>query len=289
MISMTGYGQSTVAGKGMTITVELRTVNSRYFEVFTKLPKDLQSREHEVKEVLRNKISRAKITLGISVEYENKGKKLKINSDALKSYYTAFEEVRKIAKIKEPVSLSDLLRYGTDILAAEDATDDEAWLVYEKALNAAADNLNQMRKKEGYELGKDIAKRIREIEQVIEKVANISKDLLPAERERLRQRIALLFENDEIDEQRLQLEIVLLADKIDITEEVVRYRSHSKFFIETMGSPEPAGRKLNFLLQEMNREITTIGSKCNNAEIAQLVVKMKEEIEKIREQMQNIE
>ena len=171
---------------------------------------------------------------------------------------------------------------------AEDDVIDN-WDLISKAISNAVNNLNQMRRKEGYELGRDISNRIREIESILEKVVGLSNNLLPTEREKLRLRVAQLFENDEIDEQRLQLEIVLLADKLDVTEECVRYRSHSKFFLEAMNGQEPAGRRLNFLLQEMGREVTTIGSKCNNAEIAQLVVKIKEELEKIREQVQNIE
>ena len=289
MISMTGYGQSSVTGKGVTISIELRSVNSRFLEISSKLPRELQFRENDIKELIRSKVSRAKINLFLGIEQSSKAKKLLINTEALKSYKDALEEIRKIAKIKETVSLADILRFSNEIMTpAEDDVIDN-WDLISKAISNAVNNLNQMRRKEGYELGRDISNRIREIESILEKVVGLSNNLLPTEREKLRLRVAQLFENDEIDEQRLQLEIVLLADKLDVTEECVRYRSHSKFFLEAMNGQEPAGRGLNFLLQEMGREVTTIGSKCNNAEIAQLVVKIKEELEKIREQVQNIE
>lgn len=289
MISMTGYGQSSITGKGVTISIELRSVNSRFLEISSKLPRELQFRENDIKELIRSKVSRAKINLFLGIEQSSKAKKLLINTEALKSYKDALEEIRKIAKIKETVSLADILRFSNEIMTpAEDDVIDN-WDLISKAISNAVNNLNQMRRKEGYELGRDISNRIREIESILEKVVGLSNNLLPTEREKLRLRVAQLFENDEIDEQRLQLEIVLLADKLDVTEECVRYRSHSKFFLEAMNGQEPAGRRLNFLLQEMGREVTTIGSKCNNAEIAQLVVKIKEELEKIREQVQNIE
>ncbi len=286
---MTGYGQSSITGKGVTISIELRSVNSRFLEISSKLPRELQFRENDIKELIRSKVSRAKINLFLGIEQSSKAKKLLINTEALKSYKDALEEIRKIAKIKETVSLADILRFSNEIMTpAEDDVIDN-WDLISKAISNAVNNLNQMRRKEGYELGRDISNRIREIESILEKVVGLSNNLLPTEREKLRLRVAQLFENDEIDEQRLQLEIVLLADKLDVTEECVRYRSHSKFFLEAMNGQEPAGRRLNFLLQEMGREVTTIGSKCNNAEIAQLVVKIKEELEKIRELVQNIE
>lgn len=243
MISMTGYGQSSVTGKGVTISIELRSVNSRFLEISSKLPRELQFRENDIKELIRSKVSRAKINLFLGIEQSSKAKKLLINTEALKSYKDALEEIRKIAKIKETVSLADILRFSNEIMTpAEDDVIDN-WDLISKAISNAVNNLNQMRRKEGYELGRDISNRIREIESILEKVVGLSNNLLPTEREKLRLRVAQLFENDEIDEQRLQLEIVLLADKLDVTEECVRYRSHSKFFLEAMNGQEPAGRR----------------------------------------------
>ncbi len=170
-----------------------------------------------------------------------------------------------------------------------ETSEDNQWEMVAEAVDAAAKELDQMRRNEGRELARDILGRIRAIDEMVDRVETLSRERIPLERQRLRERIAQLFENDEIDEQRLEFEILLIADKLDVTEEVVRYRSHSKFFVEAVKGPEPAGRKLGFLLQEINREITTIGSKGNDMEISHLVVRAKEELEKIREQVQNVE
>jgi uncharacterized protein (TIGR00255 family) len=146
-----------------------------------------------------------------------------------------------------------------------------------------------MRLKEGKQILNDINNRMKKISDNVNKIEKLGIEKIPAERERLRQRIAQMFESDEYDEQRLQTEMVLMADKLDISEECVRLYSHFKFFNETVKANEPSGRKLNFLLQEMNREINTIGSKASDAYISQLVVLVKEELERIREQIQNIE
>ena len=147
-----------------------------------------------------------------------------------------------------------------------------------------------MRTKEGSELAKDLEQRVRWIDETVGTIERLSNDRIPEERQKLTERISQLLEDKSIiDQNRMELEIALLADKLDVTEECVRFRSHNKFFLEAMAGKEMAGRKLNFLVQEINREANTIGSKTNDTEIAHLVVKMKEELEKVREQLQNIE
>jgi uncharacterized protein (TIGR00255 family) len=146
-----------------------------------------------------------------------------------------------------------------------------------------------MRENEGGELKKDFEERIAILDQTVDKIENLSREQVPAERTRLRDRIKQLVEREVIDEGRLELELALLADRLDVTEECVRFRSHNKFFLRALENNEPAGRKLNFLVQEMNREANTIGSKSSASEIAHQVVYLKEELEKIREQLQNVE
>ena len=146
-----------------------------------------------------------------------------------------------------------------------------------------------MKMNEGQQISKDMLARMKKIGGVIDKIESISTNKIPEEREKLRQRVAQLFDSDEIDEHRIQMELVLIADKLDISEECVRMRSHIKFFFETFKEQEPIGRKINFLMQEMNREVNTIGSKSNDTEIAHLVVAVKEDLERIREQVQNLE
>lgn len=292
IISMTGYGRSEVSKDGVTVSVELRSVNNRFLEVSTRMPRELNARENDIREILRRLLSRGKINLNINLERETvTDASFAVDQELVKQYKEALEQIRKTAKIKEPVGLGHLLYFSGELIQRGGAKEDDKdnWEVVAQAVDQAARELDRMRRDEGRELARDLRNRIKMIDDMIDRVEQISRERIPLERQRLRERVAQLFENDEIDEQRLEFEIVLLADKLDITEECVRYRSHSKFFIEAVKGPEPAGRKLGFILQEMHREITTIGSKANEAEIAHLVVQGKEELEKIREQVQNIE
>lgn len=293
IISMTGYGRSEITRDGLTVTCELRSVNNRFLEVSSRIPRELNVRENEIREILRRHLMRGKINLNITLERSASAEPIAIDIDsvAVLAYKDVLDNIRKVAKIKEAATLSHLLQFASEIVVRgnADKTEDDGWTLVSEAVDTAARGLDQMRRDEGRELARDMLNRIRTIDGFIDRAEQLSRERIPAERLRLRERIAQLFENDEIDEQRLELEIVLLADKLDVTEECVRYRSHSKFFLEAVKGPEAAGRKLGFLLQEMNREITTIGSKCNDSEIAHIVVRGKEEMEKIREQVQNIE
>lgn len=289
--SMTGYGRGEAAKKGITVAVELRSVNSRFLELTTRLPRSLSLRENEVKEIVRKKISRGKVNLLITVEQEKNGQlPLAINATAAREYYKLLNQLRKAAKIKESVKLEHLLRFS-EVLEQPvlDGADEEEWAVVQQALDKALDDLALMRKNEGNELNKDLRARVASIEQTLSCIEDLSKEQVPAERVRLRERIQQLLEKESIDEGRLEMELALMADRLDVTEECVRFRSHNKFFLLALDDKEPAGRKLNFLIQEMNREANTIGSKSSASEIAHFVVSMKEELEKIREQLQNIE
>lgn len=293
IISMTGYGRSEISRDGITVVCELRSVNNRFLEVSSRIPRELNARENDIREILRRHLMRGKINLNITVERSATAEPLSldVDADAVVAYKNALDGIRKAAKIKEAAGLSHLLQFANEMIVRGNAaqSEDDGWELVAESVDTAARELEQMRRNEGRELARDMLNRIRTIDGFIDRAEQLSRERIPAERQRLRERIAQLFENDEIDEQRLELEIVLLADKLDVTEECVRYRSHSKFFVEAVKGPEPAGRKLGFLLQEMNREITTIGSKCNDSEIAHIVVRAKEEMEKIREQVQNIE
>ncbi|MGE3800151.1 MAG: YicC/YloC family endoribonuclease [Candidatus Kapaibacterium sp.] len=292
ILSMTGFGQAEASSDGVTATVEMRSVNNRFLEVSARMPKEFSVRENDVKEIIRKVLSRGKVNVTITVERTGQsGVSLKVDEDLALQYKEALNLVRKGAKIKEAVSLSHILVFKDELITRNSGEDnfENEWKVIAEAVSNCVRNLGDMRRKEGGELAKDMRGRISELNKLVDKVESISKEQVPEERKRLRERIARLFENDEIDEQRLEMEIVLLADKLDLTEECVRWRSHSKFFLEAVNDREPAGRRLNFLLQEMLREINTMGSKSNDSRIAHLIVGAKEELEKIREQVQNIE
>jgi len=289
--SMTGFGRGEASSAGVAVSVELRSVNSRFLEVSARLPRSLSLRESDMREIIRRKITRGKVTLSVSVDREEDGVRgLSVNTQAARENYRLLQQLRKSLKLREQVKLDHVLRFPDVLEGAEGSDADEAeWEAAQRALATAIDDLHRMRRNEGGELRKDFLARNNAIERTLEQIEHLSREQVPAERARLRQRIAQLLEGENVDEGRLELEIALLADRLDVTEECVRFRSHIKFFREALDGSEPPGRKLNFLVQEMNREANTIGSKCSASAIAHLVVGVKEEIEKIREQLQNIE
>lgn len=289
---MTGYGRSELSAGGMTVVAEIRSVNSRFFEIVTRLPRSLSVKENDIKELIRKKVVRGKLNLTISIEHENEEEiPMRINSAAARAYHKLLSELREAVNIKEPVTLDHLLKFS-EILEIQEIenSDVKEWELAVQVLDAALSNLVSMRLKEGEELVRDLEMRLDSTAKLIEEINEDGGTRVNEERMKIRERIAQLLEDPSvIDEGRLELEVAIIADKLDVTEECVRFRSHIKFFHETMKKELGAGRKLGFLLQEMNREANTIGSKTSDAEIAHKVVTIKEELEKIREQLQNIE
>jgi uncharacterized protein (TIGR00255 family) len=290
--SMTGFGRAEVNKDGISVRTEVRSVNSRYLDLTLRLPRNFSQREKEMKDIVRTFLNRGNLNITVKVEHDSNGVvPLKVNKSAAKSYYKLLNEIRKSVKLREQVKLEHLLTFS-DVLEPvdEEETDETEWDLVQESVRMALEGLNAMRVQEGSELAADLEKRIRWMDETLNEVEKLSKERIPEERNNLQERIAeLIADKFTIDQNRLELEIALLVDKLDITEECVRYRSHNKYFLEALNKNEAAGRKLNFLVQEMNREANTIGSKSSDATIAHLIVGLKEELEKIREQLQNIE
>jgi len=290
--SMTGYGRAEAVRDGLHVSAEVRSVNSRHFEAVCRLPRSLNHRENDVKELVRAEVARGKVSVTLTLKRESEGGvPLTVNTGAARSYYKLLNQLRKAVRLRQPVKLEHLLQFS-DVLEVVNGeqTDEAEWNCVQDAVRGAVKDMNAMRSNEGAELAKDLRNRVQRMTETLGHVETISAARVPEEREKLRERIGqLLTDPAAIDQNRIELEVALLADKLDITEECVRYRSHIKFFLAAVDSPEPAGRKLNFLVQEMNREANTIGSKSADAEIAHLVVRLKEELEKVREQLQNVE
>ncbi|MCC6395695.1 MAG: YicC family protein [Bacteroidetes bacterium] len=289
--SMTGYGRGEASSGAHHVSVELRSVNNRFLEIALRLPRSLSLRENDCKEIIRRTITRGKINATVTLDrggVEAAG--LHINPETAKAYYRLLRDLKKALKLREPIRLAHLLQFSEILEQEEEAGADEAeWALTRSALDAAVADLHQMRQKEGRELENDFRARIALLNERLNEVERLSKEQVPRERERLKERIRQLLDTEHVDEGRLELEVALLADRLDVTEECVRFRSHNKFFLEALDSNESPGRRLNFLVQEINREANTIGSKSNAQEIAHIVVGIKEELEKIREQLQNIE
>jgi uncharacterized protein (TIGR00255 family) len=288
--SMTGYGKGSISKNKTSVEVEVKSVNSRFFEVSLKLPSILFPYDYEIRELIKSKVQRGKVS--VAIHFKKDGVEngfITIDDNKLSNHLTLIKKIRKAANIKDDIKLEHLLG-SKEVFTSQDAELSKAeFEIVNSALNKALDKLIMMKKKEGSELSKDLAERI---EKIIKNVSFIETEFRKSINEyhdKLKQRIQELTGNVEINEDRLNLELALIADRADITEESVRLRSHLKFFKESLKNENEPGKKLNFLCQEMNRETNTISSKSISTSIIHSSVLIKEEIEKIREQIQNIE
>ncbi len=287
--SMTGFGKSVAEKNKISIEAEVKSVNSRFLEIFLKLPPLLSDREYEFREIIRSKIKRGKINVIVQLKRNGNDDLSKINKTRLRNYITLVKEIKKTAKLKDELKLEHILSNREIISASENTLSESEFNFVKQVLKQAVDELVNMRKIEGKELAKDLSKRIKLIENMVVSVERKFKATVNSHFKKLKERLHKLLKDPEIDEQRLNLEMAIMADKADITEECVRLKSHLKFFLESMNNQADPGKKLNFLCQELNREANTISSKSISTFITHKSILIKEEIEKIREQIQNIE
>ena len=289
--SMTGYGKAETVSAGGRIVAEIRSVNHRYGEIYVKLPRQLMACENEVRKTVAGRLKRGKIEVFVQQEGGAGGGALPVlNLPLAKAYHEALLRMRDELGLPDPVTLS-LVASQRDVLGAGES-EGPAETLHEDllaAVTAAVDSLEAMRLKEGAALLDDLRGRRQMLSSLIDRVAERAPQVVVENGKRLKERVAQLAGESGVDEARLAQEIAFMADRGDITEELVRFDSHLRQVDDTLLLTEPVGRKLDFLLQELNREVNTIGSKANDAEIASCVVQMKAELEKIREQVQNIE
>ncbi|MEQ9089796.1 MAG: YicC/YloC family endoribonuclease [Balneola sp.] len=289
---MTGFGRGEATENGITATVEIKSLNSRYLDLSIRLPQRLQDKELILKELVQKTISRGKLNINVHVTESDSGEPhIKVDEVKVKAYARILREVQEAAGIEGNLNVRNITGFGDVFITQEDDQEilAEKWAVALKALNSAVENLIAMRTQEGNQLKNDLIERIENIEANLKDIEKVTNGRVEEIRNKLRERIQQLFDDENFDKERLETEVAVIADKMDITEEIVRMRAHLKFFIEAIEQAEPAGRRLNFLTQEMNRELNTIGSKANDSEIAHHVVRSKETLEQIREQVQNVE
>lgn len=289
--SMTGFGRSSCEKSGRSFIVEIKSVNHRYLDFNIKTPRNLISFEDKIRKVASQKLSRGKIDVYITqFNYEVKDAIPRFNSELGDSYVKCLNEIRERYKLKDDISIS-LIAKCPDVIVLEhiEEDEDEIWEILLPAIEEALDMLVDMRLKEGEQLQKNILKRCDYIDELIDNIESKSYMLVDEYREKLNNRINELLENDSIDENRIEMEVVMYADKACIDEEIVRLKSHLIQMRETLNLNEPVGRKMDFIVQEMNREINTIASKTSDLYITNNSLTIKSEIEKIREQIQNIE
>lgn len=292
--SMTGFGRGQSSLAGHSVTVEVRSVNSKFIEVSCRAPHALSAQEQHVMEVVQQRLGRGKISVNISLDNSNgndsgSAREVVPNLALAEAYKKAFEAVRDHVGFTSEIDLNALVRMD-GVVTARDAEieDTTATALLDGALEFALSEMQEMRRKEGEALAADFRMRIDRLRQFVSVVEKRAPERVEEARQKLTDRIAALLGSSTVDPQRIAMEVAVIADRGDITEECVRFRSHLDQFLNLMDE-DASGRKLNFLLQEMGREVNTTGSKSNDASIAHLVVEMKEEIERLREQVQNVE
>lgn len=291
ILSMTGYGKGTSSDETWQADVEVRSVNSRYLEILLKFPPMIADREYEIREIVKSKIKRGKVNLSIQLKKNDvNSNSISIDEDKLRKYLATIKKIKKAAKISDKIKLEHILNSREIFISNLDEITDSEFNVIKDAVLKSLDQLITMKKREGSELKKDLKKRIRIIEQNLDIIETESQSSVSEHHLRYKERIKNLLEDQSvINNDRLETELALIAERADITEECVRLRSHIKFFTDSLTKEEDPGRKLNFLCQEMNRETNTISSKTLSTSITHNSVHIKEEIERIREQVQNIE
>jgi uncharacterized protein (TIGR00255 family) len=289
--SMTGYGAAELGTEAGRLAAEIRGVNHRYSEISLRLPRSLGGLESHVRTLLTERIARGKVTVSVSWEgFEEGGGQLRVNHDVARQYVAALVELKDKYRLEgEPdvstvASLSDIFEWER-----ADVDLEKLWGPVQKVLDAALADMALMKRREGESLEREFELRLTRVGELVAR-AEERAPLRPIEaRDRMMARLKPLLGEIEVDPIRLAQEVAFLAERLDCTEECVRLRAHIDQFRRMFKDPEPAGRKLNFLLQEMNREVNTLGSKGNDPTISEVVIELKDEVEKLREQVQNVE
>ena len=290
--SMTAYAAAERSSESAAAAVEIRTVNSRHLDLTLRLPALLQPLEERVKSMISGRIARGRVEVRVQIEDRSEtAAAFEVDDEKAAAYRDALRDLQTRLDLPGEVSLEMMAGVPGMIRLKESEADAEpVWAVTAEALSAALDDLEDMREKEGAFMAEDFAARLAAIEADIDRIAAESAGLLEHYRDRLSSRIAALTQGmAEIDPARIAQEAAFLADRSDISEEITRARSHAAQFRAMLADGEPAGRKLNFLLQEFNREFNTMGSKTGSTDVSHIVVRLKSELEKIREQVQNVE
>ncbi len=290
LTSMTGFGKSIVKFNDLIIETEVKSLNSRYLELSFKMPKSLTQKEFEIRELVKSKLTRGKVFVAIYISRDSSSKTNSyVDNEGLEKAVGILTELKQKLNIKTPLKIENLISFQ-NLYLTETVIDEENEFKYvQQAILLAIDDLNIMRKREGGELEVDLNKRVTLIEDQLNFVESSNPDIIKAYFEKLKERAKQLAVDLVENQDRLNMELALLSERYDVTEECVRLHSHIMQFRETMNSGNEAGRKLNFLCQEMNREANTIGSKSISSDITYSGITIKDELEKIREQIQNIE
>ncbi len=287
---MTGYGMGKFKKADKECLVEIKTLNNRYCDIIIKNSIQSLEIEQKIEKLIKEKIFRGKANVLIKVtSYSPEEEKVILNEDLFNSYYEALIALKEKYKFKDEIDIDSIIKFKDIFKVVKEEETDKMWPLIEVAANKALDSLLRMRGREGRILINDIKKRIKKIIRLMDKIKKHSKLSLQNYKDNFLAKLKGLTDDLNVDEGRIELEAAIFAEKSDITEEIIRTKSHLVQLSDLLGSNEPIGRKMDFIIQEINREINTIGSKNNDLEVTSLVILAKSELEKIREQARNIE
>ena len=292
MRSMTGFGRGKYEIDGREYVVEIKSVNHKYSDISIKLPRQISYLEDKVRKEILKDVFRGKIDVFISmVDYSEKGKAIKINRELAKVYISELRELAQETGISQDINVIDISKFPEVLNITNEDNEEIYWTELSVALKEAIDNFTQMREREGNKISEDLLVRIDRIKEKVSNIITYSAGLVEEYVVKLNARVKELLNTDIIDENRLAQEIVIFSDKSSVQEELTRLDSHILQFVSLIkeNSNGAIGKKCDFIIQEMNREVNTIGSKANSLDISKLVIELKTEIEDVREQIQNIE
>ena len=290
--SMTSFGRAQgEEGKGYLFSIEMKSVNNRYLDLNIRMPKFMISLEEEIRKIINTRLNRGKVDVFINYKSYDKASAMpKLNLEVAKGYCNCLSELQKEFNIENDITVSKLANFP-EVLTLEEEEEnlDEVLKEIKPLIETSLDKMLEMRIREGEKLKEDILIKLNDIEEKVKTIESLAEDLPKTYKQRLEERLSELTKGLNVDEERIAVEVAIFADKVAIDEEVIRLKSHIGQMRKTLNLEEPVGRKLDFIVQEMNRETNTIGSKANDINITNIVIDIKNLIEKIREQVQNIE
>lgn len=287
--SMTGYGKAICELKSKMISIEIKSLNSKQLEINTRLPILYKEKDIEIRNMVSDKLIRGKVDIYVTYEVLDTTDVSKLNEDIIKNYVKQLENIATDLNIKNRDNIIEMaMRLPDTVSVAKEELDVEEWNCVKQTINEAIDKLCQFRSEEGITLNDDIQDRIKQILQYLDDIKTFEEKRIDSIKSRIEKSLYEFNDIEKVNSDRFEQELIYYLEKLDITEEKVRLKSHCDYFLETMKEEGPKGKKLNFISQEIGREINTIGSKANDADIQKIVVQMKNELEKIKEQLMNI-
>ena len=289
IFSMTGYGKAVCVLPQKKVNIEIRSLNSKQLDINTRIPGMYREKEIEIRNRISNRLFRGKIDISFFVEADMPDTVTKINTGIIESYFEQLKPVAKKLNIEQSVDFLRIIMPLPDTTKTEQAElDEKEWTELLIAIDKALDDIVEFRKQEGLSLMKEVSQRIENISNLLKDVEPLEKGRIEKIKERIKDGLQFLNDKTNVDENRFEQELIYYLEKLDITEEKVRLANHLNYFMETIETDKPVGKKLGFITQEIGREINTLGSKANDAGLQRIVIRMKDELEKIKEQILNV-